>query len=148
MKARHKRLALILGGLSLLGAATMLVLSAFQQNLVFFHSPSDVANGKVSMDQTFRIGGIVEDGSVQRQADGLNVQFIISDTAVGIPVVYSGSLPDLFREGKGAVAQGKLNPDGTFHATQVLAKHDENYMPPEVAESLEKAKSYQYEKAE
>lgn len=139
MKARHKRLLLILGGLTLLGAATMLVLSAFQQNLVFFHSPSDVSNGKVAVDHTFRIGGIVEDGSVKRHADGLSVGFIITDTAVGIPVTYTGSLPDLFREGKGAVAQGKLSSDGVFHASQVLAKHDENYMPPEAAHAVDKA---------
>ncbi|MFC3337035.1 cytochrome c maturation protein CcmE [Paracandidimonas soli] len=139
MKTRHKRLVLILGGLSLLGAAVMLVLSAFQQNLVFFHSPSDVSSGKVAVDQTFRIGGIVEDGSVRRQADGLSVSFVITDTAVGIPVTYSGSLPDLFREGKGAVAQGRLTSDGVFHASQVLAKHDENYMPPEAAHAVDKA---------
>ncbi len=139
MKTRHKRLVLILGGLSLLGAAVMLVLSAFQQNLVFFHSPSDVSSGKVAVDQTFRIGGIVEDGSVRRQADGLTVSFVITDTAVGIPVTYSGSLPDLFREGKGAVAQGRLTSDGVFHASQVLAKHDENYMPPEAAHAVDQA---------
>lgn len=139
MKTRHKRLVLILGGLSLLGAAVMLVLSAFQQNLVFFHSPSDVSSGKVAVDQTFRIGGIVEDGSVRRQADGLSVSFVITDTAVGIPVTYSGSLPDLFREGKGAVAQGRLTSDGVFHASQVLAKHDETYMPPEAAHAVDKA---------
>ncbi|WP_353174074.1 cytochrome c maturation protein CcmE [Paracandidimonas soli] len=139
MKTRHKRLVLILGGLSLLGAAVMLVLSAFQQNLVFFHSPSDVSSGKVAVDQTFRIGGIVEDGSVRRQADGLSVSFVITDTAVGIPVTYSGSLPDLFREGKGAVAQGRLTSDGVFHASQVLAKHDENYMPPEAAHAVDQA---------
>ena len=139
MTTRHKRLVLILGGLSLLGAAVMLVLSAFQQNLVFFHSPSDVSSGKVAVDQTFRIGGIVEDGSVRRQADGLSVSFVITDTAVGIPVTYSGSLPDLFREGKGAVAQGRLTSDGVFHASQVLAKHDENYMPPEAAHAVDKA---------
>ena len=139
MKTRHKRLVLILGSLCLLGAAIMLILSAFQQNLVFFHSPSDIAGGKVSTEQTIRIGGLVEEGSVQRQADGLTVRFVITDTAVGIPVVYAGSLPDLFREGKGAVAQGKLNADGIFQASQVLAKHDENYMPPEAADAIDQA---------
>src|SRR5690606_8296504 len=127
------------GSLCLLGAAIMLILSAFQQNLVFFHSPSDIAGGKVSTEQTIRIGGLVEEGSVQRQADGLTVRFVITDTAVGIPVVYAGSLPDLFRAGKGAVAQGKLDADGIFQASQVLAKHDENYMPPEAADAIDQA---------
>lgn len=138
MKPRHKRLVLILGGLSLLGAAVMLVLSAFQQNLVFFHSPSDIASGQVAADRNLRIGGIVQEGSVRR--DGLDVQFVVTDTANGIPVRYTGSLPDLFREGKGVVAQGRLGPDGIFLATQVLAKHDENYMPPEAADAVEQAR--------
>lgn len=141
MKARHKRFLLVGGGLTLLGVAVMLVLSAFQQNLVFFHSPSDVVAGKVADGSTFRIGGIVEAGSIQRQVNGLDVQFVITDTAENIPVTYTGSLPDLFRDGQGAVVQGRMGNDGLFHATEVLAKHDENYMPPEAAHAIEQAQT-------
>lgn len=139
MKTRHKRLALIMGGLGLLTAAVMLVLSAFQDNLVFFHSPSEILQGQATPERMLRIGGIVEEGSVQRQADGLSVRFAVTDTASSIPVEYQGSLPDLFREGKGVVAQGRLDEAGLFHASQVLAKHDENYMPPEAADALQQA---------
>ncbi|MDO9596135.1 MAG: cytochrome c maturation protein CcmE [Azoarcus sp.] len=139
MKPRSKRLMLVGGGVGLLVAAVALVLSAFQQNLVFFHTPTEVLEGKAPTGKTFRIGGLVEDGSIQREADGLTVRFAITDTAKVIPVSYRGTLPDLFKEGKGAVVQGTLSPDGQFRATEVLAKHDENYMPPEAAHAVEQA---------
>ncbi|MBI3042531.1 MAG: cytochrome c maturation protein CcmE [Betaproteobacteria bacterium] len=139
MKPRHKKMALIAGGLAALGAAAALVLNAFQSNLVFFFSPSQVMANEAPRDRTFRIGGLVEAGSVKRRTDGLTVHFNVTDTAKTIPVVFSGILPDLFREGKGVVAQGKLGSDGVFHATQVLAKHDENYMPPEAAHAVAQA---------
>ncbi len=139
MKPRHKRMAAIAVGLAALGIATVLVLSAFQKNLVFFFTPSQVAANEAPQGRTFRIGGLVEKGSVRRQADGVSVAFVVTDTAKNIPVVFRGSLPDLFREGKGVVAQGQLGPDGVFRANEVLAKHDENYMPPEAAEALKRA---------
>lgn len=139
MKPRHKRLTLIVAGLVLLGGAVALILSAFQDNLVFFHTPSEVAEGKVPTGRSFRIGGLVESGSLQRAADGITVNFVVTDTAKRIPVSFKGPLPDLFKEGKGAVVQGKLGPDGTFQASEVLAKHDENYMPPEAQHALDQA---------
>jgi cytochrome c-type biogenesis protein CcmE len=139
VKPRHKRIAMIVGGLAAIGTAAGLVLSAFQQNLVFFFTPSQVAAQEAPRDRTFRIGGMVEQGSVARQADGLTVRFTVTDTAKSIPVLYRGALPDLFREGKGVVAQGRIGADGVFQASEVLAKHDENYMPPEAAEALKKA---------
>ena len=139
MKARQKRLMLVVAGVALLGGATALVLSAFQQNLVFFHTPSEVAAGEVPQGRTFRIGGMVEEGSIKRDTDGVTVRFAITDTAKTIPVAYKGPLPDLFKEGKGAVAQGALEPDGTFAASEVLAKHDENYMPPEAQDAIDQA---------
>ena len=126
MKPRHKRFAFIGLGLVVLGIATVLVLNAFQSNLVFFFTPTQVVNGEVPQGRSFRIGGMVEDGSLVRENDGLTVRFIVTDTAKRVPVTYKGILPDLFKEGKGAVAQGKLNGDGTFVASEVLAKHDEN----------------------
>jgi cytochrome c-type biogenesis protein CcmE len=141
MKPRHKRIMWIAFGLAALGVATALVLTAFNRNLVFFFSPSDVAENKAPVGRTFRIGGMVEKGSVKR--DGVEVRFIITDTAKTIPVVYKGQLPDLFREGKGVVAQGQLGDDGVFAAREVLAKHDENYMPPEAAHAMEQAKKAQ-----
>lgn len=141
MKPRHKRFAFIGLGLLVLGVATVLILNAFQSNLVFFFTPSQVASGEVPQGRSFRIGGMVEDGSLVRENDGLTVHFVVTDTAKRVPVTYKGILPDLFKEGKGAVAQGKLNADGTFVASEVLAKHDENYMPPEAAEALAKAKA-------
>ena len=129
----------IVGGLAALGVAAGLVLNAFQSNLVFFFTPSQVAANEVPRDRAFRVGGLVEAGSVQRDKDALTVRFRVTDTAKTIPVTYTGILPDLFREGKGVVAQGKMGGDGTFHATEVLAKHDENYMPPEAAEALKRA---------
>ena len=143
MKPRHKRIALIAGGVAALGIAAALVLNAFQSNLVFFFSPSQVLAKEAPQGRTFRIGGMVETGSVKRQSDGLTVRFNVTDTAQTVPVVYTGILPDLFKEGKGVVAQGSLGADGVFHASQVLAKHDENYMPPEAAHALEQAKKAQ-----
>ncbi|HZQ74861.1 MAG TPA: cytochrome c maturation protein CcmE [Burkholderiales bacterium] len=139
MKPRHKRIAAILFGVVALGIATALVLSAFNRNLVFFFTPSQVVAHEAPQGRTFRIGGLVEKGSVKRQADGVSVAFVVTDTAKSIDVLYKGSLPDLFREGKGVVAQGQLGPDGVFRASEVLAKHDENYMPPEAKEAVEKA---------
>jgi cytochrome c-type biogenesis protein CcmE len=139
MKARHKRLTLILAGLAIFGGAVALILSAFQENLVFFHTPTEVAEGKAPAGRSFRIGGLVEAGSIKRADDGLTVNFVVTDTAKSIPVSYKGPLPDLFKEGKGAVVQGKLGPDGVFVASEVLAKHDENYMPPEAQHAVDKA---------
>ena len=136
-------MVLIVGGIALLGAAATLILNAFQSNLVFFFSPSQVMANEAPQDRVFRIGGLVEAGSLKRQTDRLTVHFNVTDTAKTIPVAYSGILPDLFREGKGVVAQGKLGPDGVFHATQVLAKHDENYMPPEAAHAVAQAEKAQ-----
>ena len=137
MKPRHKRFALIIGALAVLGTATALVLNAFEENLVFFFTPSQVVSGEAPKNRAFRIGGLVKEGSVQR--DGVNVRFVVTDTANDVPVTYTGILPDLFREGKGVVAQGKLDDSSTFKATEVLAKHDENYMPPEAQHALDKA---------
>jgi cytochrome c-type biogenesis protein CcmE len=137
MKPRHKRIAAIALGVVALGVATALVLQAFQKNLVFFFSPTQVAAKEAPLGRTFRIGGIVEPGSVKR--DGVEVRFAVTDTAKTIPVLYRGALPDLFREGKMVVAQGQLSDDGVFQAREVLAKHDENYMPPEAKEAVEKA---------
>ena len=139
MKSRHKKLMLILLALAGIGIATALILNAFQSNLVFFFSPTQVAKGEAPTDRAFRIGGLVEVGSIKRQASGLTVHFVVTDTAKSMPVVYTGILPDLFKEGKGVVAEGKLGTNGVFTATQVLAKHDENYMPPEAAQALEQA---------
>ncbi|MFV1922870.1 MAG: cytochrome c maturation protein CcmE [Methylotenera sp.] len=139
MKSRHKRIAIIVAGIVLLGIAATLLLQSFQSNLVFFFSPTEVAEGKAPKDGNFRIGGLVETGSIQR--NGTQVKFKVTDTAKTMDVVYTGILPDLFKEGKGVVAQGKQGEDGIFVADQVLAKHDENYMPPEAADALEKAKA-------
>ena len=137
MKPRHKRLAAIGVGVVALAVAAALVLTAFEKNLVFFFTPSQVAANEAPQGRTFRIGGMVVAGSVKRS--GVDVQFVVTDTAKSIPVVYRGALPDLFREGKGVVAQGQLGPDGVFRAREVLAKHDENYMPPDAAHAIEKA---------
>jgi cytochrome c-type biogenesis protein CcmE len=139
MKARHRRFLWIALGLTVLGVGVALVLRAFNSNLVFFYTPSDVAEKKAPQDRTFRLGGLVTVGSIKRNADGLGVAFEVTDTARAIPVRYTGILPDLFKEGKGVVAQGKLGADGVFAASEVLAKHDENYMPPEAAEALKRA---------
>ena len=136
MKTRHKRLLLILAGLAVLGAVIALVLNAFQSNLVFFFSPTQVAAGEAPKGKPFRIGGMVKEGSIQREADGVTLRFAITDTERDITVAYKGILPDLFKEGKGAVVQGRLGDDGVFVAKEVLAKHDENYMPPEAAKAV------------
>jgi cytochrome c-type biogenesis protein CcmE len=143
MKPRHKRLALIAGGVGALAIATALVLNAFRSNLVFFFTPTQVAANEAPVGRTFRIGGMVETGSLRREGDGLTVHFRVTDTARTIPVVYKGILPDLFKEGKGVVAQGRLGVNGEFAASEVLAKHDENYMPPEAAHAMEQAQKAQ-----
>lgn len=139
MKPRHQRMALIVGGLAILGLVATLVLNAFQSNLVFFFSPTQVAAGEAPRGKSFRIGGMVKEGSLQRQPDGVTLRFVVTDTDRDMTVAYKGILPDLFREGKGVVAQGRLAEDGVFAATEVLAKHDENYMPPEAAHAVEQA---------
>jgi cytochrome c-type biogenesis protein CcmE len=135
VKPRHKRIAWIAAGVAALGIATALVLTAFNKNLVFFFTPSQVAANEAPVGRTFRIGGMVVPGSLKRS--GVEVHFVVTDTAKSMNVVYRGQLPDLFKEGKGVVAQGQLGPDGIFTAREVLAKHDENYMPPEAAHALE-----------
>ncbi len=141
MTPRQRRFSLIGLGLVALGVAAALVLNAFNSNLVFFFTPTQVASGEAPKGRSFRIGGMVEKGSLTREGDGLTVHFIVTDMAQRVPVTFKGILPDLFKEGKGAVAQGQLGADGTFVASEVLAKHDENYMPPEVADALAKAKA-------
>jgi cytochrome c-type biogenesis protein CcmE len=137
MKPRHKRLAIAGGIVAAVGVAAALVLNAFQSNLVFFYSPTQVAANEAPVGRTFRLGGMVEEGSVKR--DGVTVRFVVTDTARSLPVRYEGILPDLFKEGKGVVAQGQLQ-DGVFMAREVLAKHDENYMPPEAAAAIKHAR--------
>ena len=136
MKPRHKRLAIAAGVVAAVGVAVALVLNAFQSNLVFFYSPSQIAAHEAPSNRTFRLGGLVQQGSVKR--DGVRVDFVVTDTAKTVPVRFEGILPDLFKEGKGVVAQGQLQ-GGVFVAREVLAKHDENYMPPEAAEALKNA---------
>ena len=136
MKSRHKKLALIGGALAIIGIIAALVLNALNSNIALYISPTDVAAGKAPQGKVFRIGGMVKEGSLQRQADGVTIAFIVTDTEQDITVNYKGILPDLFKEGKGAVAQGKLGEDSVFVATEVLAKHDENYMPPEAAQAV------------
>jgi cytochrome c-type biogenesis protein CcmE len=136
MKPRARRGLAIVCGLAALGIACALVLNAFSSNLVFFFSPSQIAADEAPRGRPFRLGGLVETGSIRRVPDTLTVHFVVTDTARKIPVAYTGLLPDLFTEGKGVVAQGRLGTDGVFHADQVLAKHDENYMPPEAAQAL------------
>jgi cytochrome c-type biogenesis protein CcmE len=140
MKPRTRRSLAIVCGLAALGVAVALVLNAFQSNLVFFFSPSQIAANEAPRDHNFRLGGLVEVGSLKRSTDSLAVRFVVTDLAQKIPVTYTGLLPDLFTEGKGVVAQGKLGADGVFRADQVLAKHDENYMPPEAAQALANAR--------
>jgi len=139
LKPRTRRALWIVAGIAGLGVATALVLNAFRSNMVFFLTPSEVAEQKAPRDRPFRVGGLVEQGSVVREKDALTVRFKVTDTAKTIPVVYTGILPDLFREGKGVIAQGRIGADGIFRASEVLAKHDENYMPPEAADALRKA---------
>jgi cytochrome c-type biogenesis protein CcmE len=141
VKPRHKRAALIVGGLAAIGIAAALVLNALDSNIALYVTPSEVAAGKAPQGKAFRIGGMVKEGSLKR--DNLTVHFVVTDTAKDIPVAYTGILPDLFKEGKGAVVQGRLGPDGAFTATEVLAKHDENYMPPEAQHAVEQAQRAQ-----
>lgn len=140
MKKRHKRIIFIAASLAALGLATWLVLGAFRDNLVFFFSPTQVLAKEAPVGRTFRVGGLVENGSLKRDPDGLTIRFVVTDTANTIPVLYKGILPDLFKEGRGCVAQGKVGADGVFYADQIMAKHDENYMPPEAARALDQAK--------
>jgi cytochrome c-type biogenesis protein CcmE len=138
LKPRHKRLILLAGALAALGIATLLVLSAFRKNLVFFFTPTQVLAGEAPRGQSLRIGGLVEAGTLRRQPDGVTVSFVVTDLAQKVTVNYRGILPDLFKEGKGVVAQGRLGANHVFVADQVLAKHDENYMPPEAADALKR----------
>jgi cytochrome c-type biogenesis protein CcmE len=137
MKARHKRLGIVIGGMAALGIATFLVLNALEGNLSYFFSPTEVAEGKAPPDHVFRLGGLVEEGSVSRADGDLTVNFVVTDMAQRVTVAYNGILPDLFAEGQGVIAQGKMGPGNVFVAQEVLAKHDETYMPPEVAAALE-----------
>jgi cytochrome c-type biogenesis protein CcmE len=132
-------MALVVAGLAILGVAATLVLNAFRSNMVFFFTPSQIVAHEAPTGRSLRIGGLVEKGRLRR--DGVQVRFIVTDTAKSIPVAYTGILPDLFKEGKGVVAEGELGADGVFQASQVLAKHDENYMPPEAAEALKRARA-------
>jgi cytochrome c-type biogenesis protein CcmE len=138
LKPRHKRLVLLAGALAALGVATLLVLSAFRKNLVFFFTPTQVLSGEAPHGRSLRIGGLVETGTLRRQPDGVTVSFVVTDLAHAVKVNYRGILPDLFKEGKGVVAQGRLGADRVFVADQVLAKHDENYMPPDAADALKR----------
>lgn len=137
MKPRHKKLILIVGGVAVLSIAGLLVLNAFRSNLVFFFSPSEVLEGKAPTQGVLRVGGLVEKGSLKKTPNSLKVEFTVTDLKKSITVRYDGILPDLFREGQGVIAQGRLQPDKVFVADQVLAKHDEKYMPPEVAKTLQ-----------
>ena len=139
MKPRTRRALWIVTGLAAFGAATGLVLNAMRSNMVFYLTPTQIAGDEAPRDRPFRVGGLVETGSLVRQKDALTVHFKVTDTARTIPVVYTGILPDLFREGKGVIAQGRVGADGVFHATEVLAKHDENYMPPAAADAVKQA---------
>lgn len=141
MSKRTRRLWLVLGGLASVGVASALVLNAFQSNLVFFYTPTQVSNNEAPAGRAFRVGGMVESGSVQRTPGSLTVRFVVTDTAHTVRVAYEGILPDLFSEGKGVVAQGRLDGDGLFRADEVLAKHDENYMPPEAQHAIDQAVS-------
>ncbi len=143
MTRKRRRLLALVVGLCLLGAATALVLAAFNENLVFFYSPSDLAEKAIGPDRRIRIGGLVELQSLERKPDGHGVGFRVTDGKTVVSVAYDGVLPDLFREGQGVVAEGSLRRDGVFAATNVLAKHDEKYMPPEVADALKKAGRWQ-----
>jgi cytochrome c-type biogenesis protein CcmE len=138
MKAWKKRGAIVAAGLAVVGIAAALVLNALNSNIALYVTPSDVAAGKSPRGQAFRIGGMVKDGSLRR--DNLTVHFVVTDLVRDIPVAYTGILPDLFKEGKGAVVQGRLGPDGQFTASEVLAKHDENYMPPQAQAALDQAR--------
>ena len=139
MRRKHKRLMLVLAGMAILSAAATLVLYAFSETATFFHSPSEVQAKAPAAERAFRLGGLVEEGSVKKLADGLTTEFRVTDMAASIPVTYRGILPDLFREGQGVVTEGRLGPNGVFVADEVLAKHDETYMPREVADALKES---------
>ncbi len=143
MKRKHRRLVFLVSGMLALGVAAGLVLSAFEENLVFFYTPSDLIEKDLPDGRRFRLGGLVEEGSVKRLDDGLTVEFVVTDLSATVPVSYKGLLPDIFDEGQGVVAEGVLSAGGVFIADSVLAKHDENYMPPEVAEALKKSGQWQ-----
>lgn len=147
MKSRHKKLILIAVGLAILALIATLVLNALNSNIALYISPTDVAAGKAPQDKAFRLGGLVKESSLAREADGVTLRFVVTDTEKDIPVHYKGILPDLFKEGKGVVAQGKMNEQGVFVASEVLAKHDENYMPPEAAKAVGDAHTRGVEKA-
>ncbi|MBL29015.1 MAG: cytochrome c maturation protein CcmE [Rhodospirillaceae bacterium] len=148
MTRKRRRLYIVLAGMAVLGSAAALALTAFEDNLVFFYSPSDVQAREMPADKRMRIGGLVEEESVVKRGDGLTTDFRVTDLAASLPVSYKGILPDLFREGQGVVVEGSLDTDGTFIASNVLAKHDENYMPPEVAEALKKSGRWEEGKAQ
>lgn len=141
MKPRQKRAMFIVVGLAGVGLAVLLVLNALKDNVSLYFTPTQVMNNEAPHGRSFRIGGLVQEGSVQRERDGLTVNFIITDTVKSLPVIYKGILPDLFKEGKGVVAQGTMEADGLMHAEEVLAKHDENYMPPEAADAIKRAQA-------
>ena len=143
MTPKRKRLWLVVGSLSVLGVAATLVLASLSDNIVFFYSPTDLVEKKIPPERRFRLGGLVEMGSIKKSADSQETRFRVTDTAKTVDVVYRGLLPDLFREGQGVVAEGALDGSGVFVARDVLAKHDENYMPPEVAKALKDAGRWQ-----
>ena len=143
MTKRQKRFAYIAAGLAAIGIAAALILNALSSNVAFYFTPTQIFNKEAPVNKTFRVGGMVESGSLKREGDGLTVHFVVTDTAKRIPVIYKGILPDLFSEGKGVVAQGRLENDGVFRAEEVLAKHDENYMPPEAQHAIDQAQKAQ-----
>ena len=148
LKRKHRRLGFVVASMVCLLIAAGLVLNAFEDNLVFFYTPSDMAEKSIPDGRRFRLGGLVEEGSVKRLEDGLTVEFIVTDLVATVPVTYRGPLPDLFREGQGVVTEGKMSEGGIFIADNVLAKHDENYMPPEVAEALRASGQWQGDESE
>lgn len=147
MKRKHKRLMFVVGGMAALGIAAGLIVSAFDENLVFFFSPTELAAKEIKPDQRIRIGGLVKEGSLSKEADGVTARFQVTDNTKDLAVRYKGLLPDLFREGQGIVAEGRMGADGVFEASEVLAKHDENYMPREVADALKKSGEWKGEKS-
>lgn len=139
MKARHKRMIFVVAAVVAVGIAASLVLNALRSNIAYFFSPSQVYDKEAPVDRNFRLGGLVEKGTLKRRKDNLTVSFVVTDTAKSVTVNYTGILPDLFKEGQGVVAKGKLGPDGVFYAEEVLAKHDASYMPPEVKDAIKAA---------
>lgn len=147
LKRKHRRMIFIVVGMLCLGGGVGFVLSAFEENMVYFYSPTDLVEKDLPNNRRFRLGGLVEKGSINHLSDGLSVEFVVTDLSATVPVVYRGPLPDLFREGQGVVTEGILTAGGVFEADSVLAKHDENYMPPEVAEALKKSGQWQGQEA-